>query len=65
MVLPQKPKWLCTHAEATHVWETADFGLLPFKQSCKCCFVVAVGGCKGLLGKTDSCRIVDLDVASV
>lgn len=28
-------------------------------------FVVAVGGCKGLLGKTDGRRITPLDVASV
>lgn len=25
------------HTEATHVWETGNFGFLPFKQSCKCC----------------------------
>lgn len=28
-------------------------------------FVVAVGGCKGLLGKADGCRLTALDVASV
>lgn len=28
-------------------------------------FVVAEGGCKGLLGKTDGCRMTVLDVAGV
>lgn len=28
-------------------------------------FVVAVGGCKALLGKTVGCRMTVLDVASV
>lgn len=28
-------------------------------------FVVAVGGCKGLLGKTGACRMTVLDVAVV
>lgn len=40
------------HMLRQHIWETAGLGLLPFKQSCKMLFVVAVRGCKGLLGKT-------------